>query len=140
MRILALDIGETRVGIAVSDAGEVIASPLAVLKTQEVLDVARPFKRILDDYEVELLLVGKPASLSGELGAQNAAVVDLANLISSKTGIKLEYFDERLSSKEAKRILREMGMSEKEMRGSLDKYAASIFLQSYLDLKRNFKI
>jgi putative Holliday junction resolvase len=136
LRILALDIGEKRTGIAVSDVSEVIASPLVVLQTQEVLDMAKPFKRLLDDYEVDLLLVGLPKTLSGGLSEQSSSIVDLANTISHITGIKLEYFDERLSSKEAKKVLREMGMSEKEMRGNLDKYAAAIFLQTYLDLKK----
>ena len=84
MRILALDIGEKRVGIAVSDPDEHIASPVAVLPAGEVRSGARPFRTLVEDWEPELLLCGLPISLSGEEGPQakrvRAFAADVAEL------------------------------------------------------------
>lgn len=133
MRVLALDIGEVRCGIAVSDPGERVATPVAVLPTQEVLSAARPFREVLDEWEPELLLCGLPYTLSGEEGPQAERIRTAAERIADACGLPYELTDERLSSKEAKRILRETGSSEKQMRGKIDMVAASLFLQAWLD-------
>ncbi len=133
MRVLALDIGEVRCGIAVSDPGERVATPVAVLPTQEVLSAARPFREVLDEWEPELLLCGLPYTLSGEEGPQAERIRAAAERIADACGLPYELTDERLSSKEAKRILRETGSSEKQMRGKIDMVAASLFLQAWLD-------
>ena len=122
---MALDIGEVRCGIAVSDPQGRIASPVCVLPTQEVLANASSFRRVVEDWEPELLLSGLPLSLNGEQAVRIAKTLDLP----------LEFCDERLSSAEAKRALREGGHSEKSMRGKVDMIAASIFLQSWLDAR-----
>ena len=133
MRVLALDIGDVRVGIASGDTASRIASPVKVLFLEEVRACARPFRLILEDHEPELLVCGLPYSLSGEEGPQAAHIRELAEAISSTCGIPLEFCDERLSSAEAKRILREQGLSEKEMRGKVDSVAASLFLEAWLE-------
>ena len=137
MRIMALDIGEMRVGIAISDPGERVASPVTVLPSAEVKACAKPFMRVLEDWEPELLVSGLPYTLSGEEGPQAARIRAFAAEVSKRTGIPVEFSDERLSSTEAKRSLREKGMSEREMRGKIDMIAASIFLQSWLDARAN---
>ena len=88
---------------------------------------------VLEDWEPELLLCGLPKTLSGGEGPQAQRVRQFANDVSVKTGIPLEFADERLSSAEAKRSLREKGLSEKAMRGKVDMIAASLFLQAWLD-------
>ena len=135
MRILALDIGEKRVGIAVSDPDERVASPVCVLAADEVRSNAKPFRRVLEDWEPGLLLCGLPYTLSGEEGPQAERIRAFAEEVSRTTGISCEYADERLSSAEAKRSLREKGLSEKAMRGKVDMIAASLFLQSWLDAR-----
>ena len=105
MRVMALDIGEVRVGVAVSDPGERVASPVC----------------------------GLPRTLAGEEGPQAARIRKVAAAISAACGIPHVFADERLSSAEAKRSLREKGLSEREMRGKVDMIAASLFLQSWLD-------
>ena len=119
MRIMALDIGETRVGVAVSDPGERVASPVAVLPASEVLNCAKPFQRALEDWEPELLLCGLPYTMAGAEGPQAARIRKAAKTIS-----------------DAKRSLREKGMTEKAMRGKIDMIAASLFLQAWLDARR----
>lgn len=135
MIALALDIGEARVGIAVSDATGTLAMPVKVLPAQEVLGNARSFRYIIEDYEPEVLVCGRPETLAGEDGPQAQRVIDAAEKIARATGLPLEFIDERLSSREAKRILREQGLSEREMRGKVDSVAASLFLQTWLDVR-----
>lgn len=133
MRIMALDIGDVRTGIAVSDPSEMLASPICVLPSAEVVSGAKSFARVLDDWEPELLLCGLPLTLSGEYGPQADHIREMAAVISKNTDLPVEFTDERMSSADAKRKLREMGYDEKTMRGKVDMIAASIFLQSWLD-------
>lgn len=136
MRVMALDIGQTRIGIAISDPDERVASPVCVLPADEVLAGSRSFRNVLEDWEPELLLCGLPYSLSGEEGPQAERIRACAEQISQVCGLPYEFTDERLSSSEAKRSLREKGLSEKQMRGKIDMIAASLFLQAWLDARR----
>lgn len=133
MVALALDIGEKRVGIAVSDATGVVAMPVKVLPAQEVEGLSKSFRYLVEDYEPDVLVCGRPVSLSGEAGPQAARVEAVARRVAASLDLQLEFADERLSSAEAKRILREQGLSEREMRGKVDCIAASLFLQAWLD-------
>lgn len=135
MRALALDIGEVRVGVAVSDPSGRVASPVCVLPAAEVLSGARTFRRVLEDWEPEVLVCGRPMTLAGEEGPQARRIEEQARRIAEAGGLPLEFADERLSSSEAKRILREQGLNERSMRGKVDMVAASLFLQSWLDAK-----
>lgn len=136
MVAMALDIGEKRVGIAVSDATGRIASPVKVLPASEVIGLARPFRMLLEDYEPEILVCGRPMTLAGEEGPQAARVMEQARAIGRAAGLPVAFADERLSSAEAKRILREQGLNERSMRGKVDMVAASVFLQTWLDERR----
>ena len=136
MRVLALDIGEVRVGVAVSDPGARVASPVCVLPAAEVLAHAVTFRRVLEDWEPDLLVCGLPRTLAGEEGPQAERIRAQAEKIAQSCGLPLEFADERLSSAEAKRILREQGLSERSMRGRVDSVAASLFLQSWLDARQ----
>lgn len=133
MRVLALDIGEVRCGIAVSDPAGAVATPVCVLPADEVVSCARSFLRVLEDWEPDLLVFGMPLSLDGEAGKQAMRIREQALRIARELGLPYEFVDERLSSKEAKRSLHEMGYDERRMRGKVDMIAASIFLQAWLD-------
>lgn len=135
MRALALDIGEVRVGIAASDVTGTVASPVKVLPANEVLSLARPFRLVIEDYEPDVLVCGRPKTMSGEDGPQAEKLMAQALDLGNRLGIPVEFADERLSSSEAKRILREQGVSERNMRGKVDMIAASLFLQAWLDSK-----
>ena len=137
MVALGLDIGEVRIGIAVSDASGSVAMPLKVLPAQEVLAHARSFRMILEDHEPDVLVCGLPETLAGEEGPQAERVRASAERIAAASGIPLEFCDERLSSREAKRILRAQGLTERAMRGEVDMVAASLFLQAWLDARRS---
>lgn len=136
MIALGLDIGERRVGVAVSDASGAVAMPVKVLPAAEVLGHARSFRLLLEDYEPDVLVCGRPMTLAGEEGPQAARVEEAARAIAAACQLPLEFADERLSSVEAKRILRAQGLSEREMRGRVDSIAASLILQTWLDERR----
>ena len=133
MRYLALDIGSIRVGVAVSDRDTTIANPLAVLSAQDVFNVAPSFQRILEDWEPDCLVVGLPKTLSGKTGPQAEKVKAEADALAKKLNIPMTFVDERFSSKEAKQSMAASGMKQKDMKGKVDKVAAAIFLQTFLD-------
>ncbi len=122
-----------RVGVAVSDPDERVATPVCVLPASEVASCAKSFRRVLEDWDPQLLLCGLPRSLDGEEGPQARRICAAASQISAACGIPCTFTDERLSSSAAKRSLHEMGMREKDMRGKVDMIAASLFLQAWLD-------
>ena len=136
MVALALDIGEKRIGIAVSDRSGRVASPVKVLPAAEVIGLAKSFLYIVEDYEPDVLVSGRPMTMAGERGPQAERVEVQAQKIADALDLPLYFEDERLSSAEAKRILREQGLSEKQMRGKVDMIAASLFLQSWLDSRQ----
>lgn len=136
MRAVALDIGDARIGVAASDVSGAIASPVCVLPYAEVVSGSRTWRRVLEDYEPEVLVCGLPKTMAGEEGPQAQKIRTIAEQIAAACGIPLEFADERLSSAEAKRILRSQGLSEKRMRGKIDMVAASLFLQTWLDTHR----
>ena len=133
MSIMALDLGEKRTGVAVSDRALTVAHPISVLPTQEVLDNAPSFTRLLEDHEVESFLIGLPVSLDGTEHAQAHRIRSQVKRLVELYQLPIEYQDERLTSVEAKRVLRQLGYSEKDMRGKTDKIAACILLQTWLD-------
>ena len=136
MRILALDIGTVRVGVAVCDPAERVATPVCVLPSQEVRSGAKSFRRLLEDWEPELILCGLPYTMAGEEGPQAEFIRQFAADVAKASDLPLEFTDERLSSSQAKRSLREKGLSEKVMRGKVDMIAASLFLQAWLDTRQ----
>ena len=137
MVALALDIGETRIGIAASDSSGRRAMPVKVLPASEVTGMARSFRYVLEDHEPDVLVCGLPKTLAGEDGPQAERVRAVAAEVAGKCGLPVEFVDERLSSAEAKRILRAQGLSERQMRGRVDMVAASLFLQAWLDARRD---
>jgi putative Holliday junction resolvase len=136
VRALGLDIGSARVGVAVSDPSGAVASPLAVLDARELSRDLRALVRIAEDYEVENLVVGLPLTLAGEEGPQAAVVRTAAERFAAALDVPLEFYDERHSSTEARRSMHGAGLTEREQRGSLDKIAAAIVLQGWLDARR----
>jgi putative Holliday junction resolvase len=137
VRILGLDIGEKRIGVAVSDPSGTVATPLAVIDARKAMGDGRELSRLVADYEAELLVAGLPLSLDGSEGPQAARVRAAAERLAKLVSLPVEFADERLSSTAARRAMTEAGVSDRDKRGSIDMVAAAIFLQSYLDAGRN---
>lgn len=136
MRVLGLDIGEKRIGVAISDPSGTVATPLVVLEAKPVLGDGRDLVRLAEDYEVELVVVGLPRSLDGSEGPQAARVRAAGDRLARFLRLPVEYCDERFSSAEARRAMTSAGVSDRDKRGSVDMVAAALILQSYLDARR----
>ena len=140
MRVLGLDIGHKRVGVAAGDTSTRTALPVKVLPAVEVESGARTWRTLLEDEAPDLLVAGLPKTMAGASGPQARWVRGFAEKVAADAHLPLEFADERLSSSEAKRRLRAQGMSERQMRGKLDAVAASLFLQAWLDSKASARL
>jgi putative Holliday junction resolvase len=132
-RVLALDLGEKRIGLALSDEGRVLARSLAVLKRGSRLADFERISRIVDEQAVNLLVVGLPVLLSGQEGTKAAWVRDYAADLANRLGLALVFWDESFSTIAAERSLRERGKRGAKQRQWVDAVAAAMILQSYLD-------
>lgn len=129
MRVLGVDIGEKRVGIAVSDPERRIATPVAVVDATD----SGAVRSVVEEWDASLIVVGLPLSMDGSEGAQARRVRDIAEAIERDLRVPVRFFDERLTSAQAKRAMREAGTDEKRARGKVDMVAAALMLQAYLD-------
>ena len=136
-RIMGLDIGERRIGVALSDSLRIIAGALTVVERvtddaalKEIIDLAR-------ENEVERIVVGMPRSLDGSLGKQAQAVQSFVDLLKERTDIPVVTWDERLSTVAAERTMLEVGMKRDKRKKRRDSLAAAIILQGYLDRERS---
>lgn len=132
-RLLGLDIGEKRIGVAVSDPDRRVATPLVVLDAARARADGRELIGLVEEYEAAAVVVGLPLTLSGEEGPQARRVRESAARLAQFLRVPVEFVDERLTSSEASRRMREAGLSERQQRGSKDMVAAAILLQAYLD-------
>jgi putative Holliday junction resolvase len=137
MRLLGLDIGEKRVGLAVSDPTGTVATPLKVLDADALKAGAAQLKALVDEYEVAGLVVGLPLGLDGEEGPQARLVRTAGVGLSRDLDLPVEFRDERLTSVAARRSMRESGVAAREARGSVDMVAAALLLQGYLDARND---
>lgn len=137
MRILALDIGTVRIGVAVSDAAETIATPLTVVTRGDTpAEDAAVLAGLAQTYGAERIVVGLPTSLRGrqELAAQQ--VMEFVSLLRQHTDTEIVTWDERLTTALAERAMIEGGARRDVRRRKLDQVAAAVILQSYLDARR----
>lgn len=133
MRILALDHGTKRVGVAVSDELKMIAQPLEFILAEPFADFLARFKEILLEKEVELILLGMPRNMDGSYGPAALKVREFASALQAVVAIPIQFWDERLTSVQAQRFLIEGGVRRAQRKQKVDKTAAAILLQSYLD-------
>lgn len=135
MRVLGLDHGERRIGVAVSDATGTIASPHSVID-QRGGDVFERLRSLIAEYEVELVVVGLPLQLSGEEGTSARSARAFADTVTEATGLPVALQDERFTTVTAEDALIEGGVRRRERREVRDKVAAAVMLQGYLDGRR----
>lgn len=136
MRILCLDPGEKRIGCAVSDPLGITAQGIGFIARGDDSETSLRVREIAAQHAVERIVVGLPVSLNGEEGESARVVRDFSKMLESALGIPVTLWDERLSSAEAEKYLREAGLSRRKRAGKIDGLAAQIILQSYLDSKR----
>lgn len=133
-RVMAIDPGSARVGVAVSDPGGTVALPLTVLDAGETL--LDDLSKLAREHEVRELVVGLPKRLGGEEGPAAQQARDLARAVELHLGLPVHLVDERLTTKAAAKALDELEVGERRRRRIVDKVAATLLLQSYLDGRR----
>ena len=134
--VLALDVGDRRIGVAASDPTGSLASPVTTIeRTDEASDIESVL-RLVTEYEASEILVGMPLTLSGSKGAQARKVEDFTQSLARQSSAPVKVIDERLSSVEAERLLRASGKKPSRDKSLVDAAAAAVILQSYLDSKR----
>ncbi len=133
-RLLGLDIGSKRIGVAISDELGMLASPVAmVLRGRN--DRAE-FRALVAEWKPDKLVAGLPTGLSGREGPQAAETRAYADALAAELGLPLDYWDERLSSAVAERSLIESGVRRDKRKEKIDAMAAAVMLQGYLDNQR----
>lgn len=135
MRYLAIDYGAKRTGLAVCDAGERVASPLAVLQGQKGL--IERIRQVVAAEDIEAIVLGLPLNMDGSEGPQARRIVAFAGQLKRQIGIPVHFQDERLSSFGAEEKWQEIGLSQRKRRERLDALAAAEILQTFLEGKKN---
>lgn len=133
MRILALDLGKRRIGLAISDELGVTAQGLPTLERTNIREDLARLGKLIDEYTVSLLLMGNPLHMSGRAGRQSDYARDFSERLTEATRVPLIFWDERLTTVEANRVLRQSGISIQKRAKAVDRLAAVILLESYLD-------
>jgi putative pre-16S rRNA nuclease len=137
MRILAIDHGTKRIGLAVSDELGMIAQPLGLLAAEPFDAFLRGLKAILAEKPVELVLVGLPRNMDGSYGPAAEKVREFVAALAAAIPVPIKTWDERLTSVQANRLLIQANVRRTQRREKVDKLAAAILLQSYLDSRPN---
>ena len=133
MRILALDYGKRRIGLAVSDDLGLTAQGLPTLQRKNNRADLAALARIVQERQVDRILMGNPLHMSGDAGTQAQAAQQFGELVARHTGKQVQLWDERLTTMEASRVLRASGISIEKRARAVDQLSAVILLQSYLD-------
>lgn len=132
-RLMSIDIGEKRVGVALSDPLRLTAQPHSVIENDGPEGVSRKLKKIIQEYSVEKIIAGVPYGLKGEKGEAAEKIMDFIRVLGENTGMEIETVDERFSTAFSQRAMLEADASRKARRTKIDKVAAAVLLQGYLD-------
>jgi putative Holliday junction resolvase len=135
MRYLGIDYGTARIGLAISDASAVIASPLKTVKAEPAENAVKEISGICSEKKVDGIVIGLPLHMNGDEGASAEGARKLGTAIENATDLKVEYIDERLSTVSADRALSEGNVRGKKRKEKVDSVAAAIILQNFLDRK-----
>lgn len=136
MRILGLDVGEKTIGVAVSDLMGWTAQGLTVVRRRSLEEDFAALRELVAEYQVEKFVVGMPRRTDGSYGPEAEKIYQFAEQLEREFALPVEYWDERFSTAAAERILLEGDVSRAKRRKVIDKVAAAVILQAYLDSKR----
>lgn len=132
-RVLALDLGKRRIGLAMSDELRITAQGLPTLERTRIRDDLDALARIATEKNVSIILMGRPLHMSGDESRQSVYTQEFAGRLAKRTGLPIEFWDERWTSVQAERVLKESGISIEKRARAVDRLAAVILLESYLD-------
>jgi len=134
-RVLGLDLGDVRIGVAISDDDRRMAVPLGTIHTGAPADL-KAVGKLVEEHAATTVVVGLPLSMTGERGPAAVKAESFAEALRSTLEVPVELQDERLSTVEAERALREAGVAGKRRRRKVDEVAATVILQAWLDARR----
>ncbi|MGA3283870.1 MAG: Holliday junction resolvase RuvX [Verrucomicrobiota bacterium] len=134
MRILALDHGTRRIGVAVSDETKTIAQPLEYIPAEPFADFLERLRQLIREKEIDLILIGLPRNMDGSYGPVAQKVETFVGVLRTAITVPIKTWDERLTSAQANRILIQAKVRRDKRKEKVDKMAAAILLQSYLDV------
>jgi len=135
-RILGVDYGERRLGFALSDSLEQIATPFRVERIESAAAAVRVVKKVCEDAGAARIVIGLPVNMNGSRGPQAQRVEQFAVELAAATGLPVDTWDERLSTREAEQVLLSADTSRRRRREVIDKLAAQLVLQNYLDARQ----
>lgn len=130
---MALDVGDKRIGIALSDSLKIIANPYETYNRKNTAQDTEYFKKLVQQKEVSLIICGLPLSMSGEENTQTQKTREFVQSFQNALGVEIKFIDERLTSWSAEQVLLEANMRREDRKTVIDKVAATIILQHYLD-------
>lgn len=133
---LGLDVGRRRIGVAGCDGTGLIATGLLTLERQAFPQVVEQLQQLAQQRQVQVLVVGMPYSMDGSLGHQAKQIQKFAQRLSQALDLPMEYVDERLTSFQAEQLIQAEGRSPRQNKGLIDRKAAAIILQQWLDQRR----
>jgi len=137
LRILGIDYGNKRVGTAVSDQLGWTAQPLDTLKMSGHREILEKIEKYIEKYDIEKIVVGMPYNMDGTIGKRAEITQSFINFLENNLELPIEIQDERLTSSQAENILLEADVSRAGRKKVIDKLAAALILQTYLDRKGN---
>jgi putative Holliday junction resolvase len=137
MRILGVDLGTKRIGLAISDETEVLASAFSTYQRQSQDQDFQYFRELVESEAIAKIVLGLPQNMDGSLGPKAQESIEFKDALSQWLDIPIDLFDERLTTQEAERVLVQGDVSRKKRKGLRDQLAAVLILQGYLDQKRS---
>lgn len=139
MRILAIDYGDARIGLALSDESETLASPLKTYNSQSMRKDIDYISSLAKEKNAELIVLGLPVNMDGSMGERANKTQSFGSVLERVSGIKVVYKDERLTTVSAEKTLIECNMRREKRKQVIDTLSAQIILQSYLDAQKRIK-
>lgn len=137
MKIMAVDFGEARTGLAVCDRTEFLASPVGVIHEKDYLKTVTQIVYSAKEYDVKMIVVGYPKNMDGTAGEKAQKCADLANKLKNITGLPVVLWDERQTTMQAATYLNETNVRGQKRKDVIDEVAATIILESYLQYRKN---
>lgn len=139
MKIMAVDYGDARTGLAACDRTEFLASPIGVIEERNFYFTIQKVANAVQEYGIQMVVVGYPVNMNGTVGERAEKCAQFAELLRSKVDVPVELWDERATTVEAHNYLNETNTRGKKRKEVIDAVAATIILESYLTYRRNMK-
>ena len=139
MKIMAVDYGNTRTGLAVCDRTEFLASPVGVIEERNFYFTIQKVAHAVKEYDVQMVVVGYPVNMNGTVGPRAEKCAQFAELLKTKVDVPVELWDERATTLEAQNYLSETGTYGKKRKEVIDEVAATIILESYMTYRHNMQ-